>query len=239
MPQHAKRVKIRRKDLRQPDEFETLTGQVVAWADEHRQLLLTAAGVVLVIALGALLVGRSRAARNEAAATDFRSAHELFAGSKWPEAATAFEDVATKYPSAPFGRLARMYRGHALARGGDAAGATTAYTDYIAGDPETAYLRQEALTGLGRAKEASGDTAGALEAYTQAADLEGPFRIDALLGAARIDERTGAADKAREIYTRLQAENPQGDLRSFLASKLPPAPPASPPPAAGPGQDVR
>jgi tetratricopeptide (TPR) repeat protein len=239
MPQHAKRVKIRRKDLRQPDEFETLTGQAVAWAEDHRQLLLTAAGVVLVIALGALLVGRSRAARNESAATDFRSAHELYTASKWPEAATAFEDVATKYPSAPFGRLARLYRGHALARGGDAAAATTAYTDYIAGDPETDYLRQEALTNLGRAKEAGGDTAGALDAYGEAAGLQGPYRTDALLGAARMHERAGAADKAREIYTKLQAENPQGDLRAFLATKAPPAPPADSPPAAELGQDVR
>jgi tetratricopeptide (TPR) repeat protein len=234
MPQHAKRVKIRRKDLRQPDEFETLTGQALAWAEEHRQLLLAAVGIVLVIAAGVLLVGRARAARNEAAATDFRAAHELFQASKWPEAATAFDDVTIKYPSAPFGRLARLYRGHALARGGDAAAAANAYTDYVASEPDAAYLRQEALAGLGRAKEGVGDTAGALDAYTQASELDGPYRTDAMLGAARMHERAGAADKARDIYVKLQAENPQGDLRALLASKVPPAKPP-----VEPAQDVR
>ena len=38
MPQHAKRIKVRRKDLRKPDEFETLTGQALDWADDHRAL---------------------------------------------------------------------------------------------------------------------------------------------------------------------------------------------------------
>jgi tetratricopeptide (TPR) repeat protein len=232
MPQHAKRTKIRRKDLRQPDEFETLTGQALAWIETHRGLLLGAAGAVLAVALVVLAVNRARTSRNEAAAADFNAAHELLAAAKHEEAATAFEEVATKYPSAPFGHLARLYRGHALARRGDAAGAAAAYTEYLASDPPAAYLRQEALASLGRAKEASGDTAGALDAYTQAGAVEGPYRTDALLGAARMHERAGEADKAREIYARLLAENPQGDLRPLLASKLPGSqPPASSGPA--------
>ena len=229
MPQHAKRIKIRRKDLRQPDEFETLTGQAVEWADTHRNLLWGALGVVVAIALVVLIVNRTRASRNEAAAADFNTAHAQFTAEKYEEAAAAFDDVATKYPSAPFGRLARLYRGHALARRGDTAGAAAAYADYMASDPGAAYLRQEGLTSLGRVKESAGDTAGALDAYTQAGDLEGPFRTDALLGAARMHERAGDSAKAQEIYERLMGENPQGDLRTLVVSKLPPGhqPPAS------------
>jgi hypothetical protein len=231
MPQHAKRVKIRRKDLRQPDEFETLTGQALEWADQHRQLLYGVAGAVLVIVLIVFAVNRARTSRNESAATDFNAAHELLAANKNDEAAAAFEDVATRYPSAPFGRLARLYRGHALARKPDAAGAAAAYTEYLATDSGAAYLRQEALTSLGRAKESTGDAAGALDAYTQAGALEGPYRTDALLGAARMHERAGDTEKAREIYARLLAENPQGDLRALLVSKLPPG--SEPPPSSG------
>src|SRR5581483_7024743 len=198
MPQHARRIKIRRKDLRKPDEFETLTGQVVDWATANRPLVIGATAVVVVILLGMLAIGRWRASRDEAAGVAFRSAHELFDAGKFPEAANAFADVAQNYARAPFGRLAALYRGHALARQGDAAGAATAYGEYLAGSVASEYLRQEALTGLARAKESTGDAAGALEAYTQAGELAGPYRTDALLAAARLHDAAGPAEQARQ-----------------------------------------
>src|SRR5207245_2009199 len=127
MPQHAKRIKIRRKALRQPDEFETLTGQAVNWASANRGLVT---GVVAALA---------------------------------------------------------------------------------------------------HAKEATGETTPALEAYVQAGTLEGPYRTDALLSAARLHEAGGRADLAREIYARLLKEAPEPDLKAFLLSKLPPGQQATAP----------
>src|SRR5439155_14378371 len=101
MPQHAKRLKVRRKDLRKPDEFETLTGQAVDWAQAHRPLVggvVIAALVAAVIALG---VGRWRSSRDEAAAAAFNLAQATFTDGKFADAARAFEDVLTTYPRAP------------------------------------------------------------------------------------------------------------------------------------------
>src|SRR5215813_13683552 len=175
MPQHAKRIKIRRKALRQPDEFKTLTGEAVSWASANRGLVTA---VVVVLAVAGL-------------------------------AAVAH------------GRLATLYRGHALSRQGDAAGAATAYTEYLATSPEPPYLRQEALVGLGHAKEATGDATGALEAYVQAGTLDGPYRTDALLSAARLHEAAGQGDFAREIYTRLLNEAAEPEVKALARSKLP------------------
>lgn len=221
MPQHTKRSKIRRKDLRQPDEFETLTGQAFAWAKEHTQLLGGVVGAFVAGALIALIVSRMTASRNESAAEAFRRAKATFDAGKLGEAAEAFGAAARDYPRAPFGGLAALYRGHALARQSDAKGAATAYAEYLA-SATTPYLRQEALTGLGRAKEASGDTAGALETYAEAGALEGAYRTDALLNAARLHESAGRADQARYIYARLLKEAPDPELRSLLLAKLPP-----------------
>ena len=106
------------------------------------------------------------------------------------------------------------------------------YSEYLATGPAAGYLRQEALDGLAHARESAQDTAAALDAYTQAAALDGPYRADALLGAARLQEAGGHGDAAREIYTRLLKESqPDPDLRTLLLSKLPPgteAPPAAP-----------
>jgi tetratricopeptide (TPR) repeat protein len=238
MPQAAKRIKIRRKDLQQPDEFETLTGQVLAWVREHQSVVV---GCVVAVVLGAglaLLVGRLRASRAEAAAIDFRAAHGLFQAAKYGEAAEAFAVLIERSPRTPFGRLAGLYRGHALARNGDFGGAATAYGEYIASGAASAYLRQEALVGLARAKEAGGDAPGALEAFAQAGALEGPYRTDALLGAARLHAAAGQAEEARRIYTQLLEAAPDAELKAFLQAKL-----GTPTPAddtqAGPEPNVR
>lgn len=222
MPQHAKRVKIRRKDLRQPDEFETLTGQLVDWADRNRTTLVAAAVVLVLVATGAFGVGRWRTAQNAVAHEQFRRAHALFDATKYDQAVTAFTELAVEYSRTPMGHLARLYRAHALARSGDAAGAAAAYEEYLATSLMSPYLRQEALTGLGRTKDAAGDTPGALAAYSEAAALDGPFQQDALLAEARLREAGGETDRAREIYARVLKDVPEGDLRAVLVSKLPP-----------------
>src|SRR6185437_12442414 len=105
MAQHAKRLKIRRKDLRQPDEFETLTGQALSWVEDHRGIVIGVVSALVALVLVMLVVGRVRASRNEAAAVAFRSAHDQFEASKYAEAAEAFSELTRDYPSTPFGRL--------------------------------------------------------------------------------------------------------------------------------------
>lgn len=230
MPQHAKRIKIRRKALRQPDEFETLTARAIEWAELNQSLVIGVVAAILVVALAGFFFGRYRSGRVEQAAVAFQQAHETFqAGNKFPEAANAFAAVAQDYGSTSYGPLAVLYRAHALARQPDAPAAATAYTEFLATSPDPPYLRQQALVGLAHAKEMAGDSAAALDAFTQAGAIEGAYRTDALLGAARLQQATGHPDVARDIYSRLLQENPDPELRTFLTSKVPaPAAAATP-----------
>jgi tetratricopeptide (TPR) repeat protein len=221
MPQHAKRVRISRKSLRQPDEFQTLAGGALAWAEQHVRELLVGAALAVAIVAVVLAVGRYRAGREATAAAAFQAARGLLEGGKLAEAAQAFGDLRREYPTTSFGRLAALYQGHALARAGDTSGAATAYEEFLAGSPPAPYLRQEALDALGHVKEAAGDSAGALEAYTQAGALEGPFRADALLGAGRLEEAAGRTAEAQAIYRKLLAEAPNPELQAFVRAKLP------------------
>jgi tetratricopeptide (TPR) repeat protein len=220
MPQHTKR-RFRRKDLRQPDEFETLTAQALVWAEEHRQLLLGLLGAAVAVAVVVLIVARVNASRNASAGDAFQRARASFEAGRFAEASESFASAARDYPRAPFGKLATLYRGHALARQNDAVGAAVAYEEYLATGP-VAYLKQEALVGLARAKESAGEAAAALLRYTEAGGSEGPYRTDALLNAARLHEAAGQADQARGIYGRLLKESPDPELRGLLLSKLPP-----------------
>jgi hypothetical protein len=233
----SERVKIDRKSLRQPDEFQTLTTQAADWAQKHQSALIAAGVALLVLALAAGGVVWWRARQAEAASIRFRAAHQAFEGARFEEAAASFATLGADYGSTPYGRLASLYRGHALARSGDAAGAATAYGEYLAAGPETEYLRQEALASLGRARETAGDAGAAREAFDEAAAMPGPFRIEAQLGQARLAEAAGDPERARTIYATMLADAPAGPLRTFLEAKAPAAAvaPAPAPTAAAPG----
>src|SRR2546427_12195746 len=120
MPQHAKRIKIRRKALRQPDEFETLTGQAVNWASANRGLVTGVVAALAVAGLAAVAGGPLRGAERERASLAFRTAHPTFAaGDKFAQTAETFPPLAHDYPHPPYGRLPRLYPGHAPPPQGD------------------------------------------------------------------------------------------------------------------------
>jgi predicted negative regulator of RcsB-dependent stress response len=221
MPPPSQRIKIDRKSLREPDEFQTLTTQAANWASTNQTLVWSLGAALLIVAGLGLGFGWYRARQADAAAVRFQSAHAEFIGAKYKEAADAFAGLRTDYGSTPFGRLAELYRGHSLLRGNDAAGAATAYGEYLASSPETQYLRQEALAGLASARESSGDTAGAVQAYTDAAAIDGPFKQEVRLAMARIAEASGKPEDARAIYRTLLKDNPDPQLKALLESKIP------------------
>ena len=221
MAARAGRIKIDRKGLRQPDEFHTLTTQVMTWAEGNRTTLFAAVGVLALCGAVSAAWSHHQSTRREAAAGAFQAAHQLFESAKFAEAASAFEDTAAANSGTPFGDLATLYRGHALARAGNQSGAIEAYEAFLTSTGDRGYLRQIALVGVAQAHEAAGQSAEALDAFSQAAALDGPLKNDALLGQARGLESTGKQDQARQIYVDLLAKNPDGELLSFLRSKIP------------------
>jgi len=217
----AQRIKLNRKALREPDEFQTLTNQAAAWAQANRPLLVASGLAVVAIAAAIGGVSWYRGRQSAAAAIRFQTAYGDFQASRWAEAADAFSGMQRDYAGTGYGRLAVLYQGHALARKPDPAAAATAYGEFLASSPKEDFLRQEALVGLARAREASGDTAGAREAYEQAAAIDGPFRSDARLSLARLLEVDGKSDQARELYQAILKDSPSASVRAVVEAKLP------------------
>jgi hypothetical protein len=215
------RHRLRRKDLRGPDEFVTATSQATLWAGEHRSLVIAATVVALLVAGGAIGWTRWQASQIAAASRDFRAARTTFEAGKFAEAVPQFAALAEAYPGTAFGRLATLYRGHALVRQGDAAAGVAAYEEFLASGPPADYLKQEALVALGHAREKTGDAPGALTAYTDAAGIDGPARTEARLGAARLEEAAGRPEKAQELYAAVAPDVTEADLKAFITSKLP------------------
>jgi len=231
-------VKLSRKALREPDEFQALTAQAAEWLRANQAAVAGALSAVVAVAAIVLGFNWYTGRQTEAAATRFSAAHALFDARKFGEAATEFANLSAEYPRTPSGKLAGLYRAHALARGADPASAATAYSEYLASDPPTPYLRQEALLGLGRSHEAGNDAAAALDAYREAAAIDGPFRTAAQLAEARLEEAAGDADKAKALYGEVvKAPDLDPETREMLTARFPSAaPPAAPPPADVPAE---
>ena len=108
MAESAKKVKIRRKDLRGPDEFETLTGETFVWAQHHQTALIVAGVAALAIAVGLILVSRSRAARVQEADLQFQQAQAQLERGSAATAATQFAAIEQNASGTPYGRLAAV-----------------------------------------------------------------------------------------------------------------------------------
>jgi tetratricopeptide (TPR) repeat protein len=219
----ADRIKLSRKALREPDEFQAVATQTADWLRTNQPAVVGAASALLAVA--AVVVGLNwyTTRRADAAAAGMHAAQGLYAKGKYAEASAAFQTVHAEYARTPSGRLAGLYRAHALLRQPAAADAAIAYEEYIASSPPTEYLRQEALLGLGRAHELADNAAGALDAYRQASTIDGPFRVEAMLATARLEDAAGHADAARELYTKILAmPNVDQDTRGVVVAKLPP-----------------
>jgi predicted Zn-dependent protease len=225
----AKHYKITRKTLRQPDEFQTLTGEAFDWIADHQSAVVGAMSAIVAVAALVLGIGWYGQRQADAAAVRLQSAQALFDAGKFPEAAAEFGAVASAYPRTPSGRLATLYRAHALAAVPDPTSAADAYAAYLTATPPTEYLRQQALLGLARANEMLAKREAAAEAYREAAQLTGPFVAQAQVGLARLEEAAGRADVARGLYAEaLKAQDLDPDTRSAIASRVPEVSPPTP-----------
>lgn len=215
--------RITRHELREPDEFMAFTGQVMDWVRQNQSAVIGA--VSTVIAVGAVALGMNWYAgrQADAAAVKLEAAQATFEAKAYANAAIAFADTASAYPGTSAGRIALLYRAHALAQQPDPAAAATAYSEYLATTPATDYLRQAALIGLAQSNEASGNAAAATTSYRQAAATAGPFRLTAQVALARLEDAAGHAEQAQALYAEI-ATSPDldADTRQALASKLPP-----------------
>jgi predicted negative regulator of RcsB-dependent stress response len=223
--------RLSRHELRDPDPFQQLTSRTTAWARAHQQQLVGATAALVVIV--AVATGLSwNSARNATAATArLATAQAAFASNKFADATADLDVLERDYPRTSGGRLATLYRGHALLAQAKFGEAAAAYGEYLASGPATEYLRQAALLGLATAQERSANTQAAADAYRDAAASPGPYGVLARLGLAAAERSAGHTDAANAVLNEvIGTTNLDPDTRAIAAARLgaagsaPPAP---------------
>lgn len=212
--------RLTRKELRAPDEFQTLTRQALEFIEANRTAVMAALGAAIVLLLAIVAFRMISESREASASVAYSEARALLADKKYDEAAARFESVATQYSGTSYGPLALIERGNALLLADKALDAAAAYEAFLKTSPRTDYLRQLAHTRLGYAQEKLGKPAEAETSFATAARENGPFTAEALFGAARNAEAAGDTTKAKEHYTKLLEKFPATEYREVASAHL-------------------
>jgi len=130
----------------------------------------------------------------------------------WPVAYESYALLRQKYPKSPFVEDSRVAFAESQVETGRAAEGRSALEQYVASVPLTATDTRgaRARIALGRARELTGDHAGALQAYTEAARVAPPDRWtkDTQLGYARLLTQGRRYDEAKGLLEPLIKTGP-------------------------------
>ena len=211
--------RLRRKDLKRPDEFLTLTGQILAWVRTHGRLTLWG-GIAVAAVIGAVALTLGfRAARQRDANADLAQAMAAMRANNLSQAATEFGEIRERWNATEPGTLAALLAASTNLRLGNTDAALTAIQQCASAPGLSEYLRQQIAFVWGVALEQKGDSAGAAERYRSAAELSGPYAGPAILGEARVAEQTGKADEARALYRQYYDKFPDAPDREAIKAK--------------------
>jgi predicted negative regulator of RcsB-dependent stress response len=219
--------RLSRKEIRQPDQFVSLSVQIASWIKAHISFLIY--GVVAMIVVATLITGwrtwqRHREQQADTAlyeATkfiDMRSADRT-------KAVEQLQKLVNDYGSTAAAALAYWHLGHLYFEGKDYPAALKAYRQAQQRLSNTAQPLLVALVTLdiAYAQEASGVCdPDAIASFESVLQLPAHWlRGEAYLGIGRCHEQTGTSQKAVAIYERaLTDKDISADTRQTISERL-------------------
>lgn len=230
-------VKITRKEIKRDELIEGLSGLAEA-VQRHARSVAIAAGAVLLLAAavtGGFWFSRSRASESRLKlAAVYRAiaspaADEGLPGAAYGTKRQKFEEVVrlsgiviADHPGSVAAKWATYYRAVGQKELGDHVGALETIGPLVSADDE--FLSSSARFLQAQIHEAQGDAAGALELYTGLVNSSpARFPIEmALMRQARLLEKQGKIEEAREIYRRVTQEYPDSPYSRDASQRLAP-----------------
>jgi tetratricopeptide (TPR) repeat protein len=227
--------KISRKELKQPDEFQSFVANAEEFLFNNLQQVIVSASIVLTV--GALAVGLYyyEIHRDNMAGDRFYSAISELNQKNYQQAEADFEKLAQDEPGREVGKLARFYLGSAYFQQGELEKARDALVAYMP-DAKDNLFASMAYADLGVIYEKMGDLKKAQGAYAQAAAIPGPEQTRAELQVARMLARQGDKADAINAYRRVLTAHPFSRERQTVIEALAELGAAPPPGAAAMAQ---
>jgi len=218
--------RLSRKELRQPDQFVSLSVQIVAWIKAHTVLLLYGIGVVVVAAT--LVTGWwawQKHREQQAGIALYEATKFMRTPANRSKAVEQLQKLVSDYRGTAAAALAYWHLGHLYFEGENYPAALTAYKQAQQRLSKAEQPLMVALVTLdvAYAQEASGvcdpDAITSFEAVLQ---LPAHWlRGEAYLGVGRCHEKTGASRKAVAIYERALSDKALDERsRQMISERL-------------------
>ena len=244
----ARRKRITRKQLKQPDEFITLSVRIFNYSKENLSTILKSIGAVMLVLI--IAAGWITYKRNEELKANIRfyRGMEIYLAAKeqqakesepsensvstFPEGADIkenytlalgkFERVVHKYPGTKVARLALLYAGHSAFAIGDMERAIEFYQRYFkegGQDPIIDLIVQEDLA---HAQEQAGKFEEAIDTYQQIIDTapSDSQKAQAMLGVARSSEKLGRTSEVISLYETILSDYPDIKEAPLIKARL-------------------
>jgi tetratricopeptide (TPR) repeat protein len=207
----AKGKKIKRKKLKEPDEFITFTEKAFRFFIQQAKKIAAGGVVLLVIAISFFLYQRWESHQEGEASQKLGLAIEIYqeAGSANKErspsvlkdALQKFNEIISRFPRTSSGKLSLLYKGNIHLQLAEFDEAAKTYQAFLKKGPEERPFRAFALEGLGYAYEGKKDYEKAVQAYQRIIDMgDGVESAGAYSGMGRCYERMGKKKEALENY---------------------------------------
>ncbi len=224
------RKRIKKKDIKKPDEFITLSSKIIAWSRDNIRLLLGASGAVVFFILVVGGVFAFKAQRETKARALYSEAITLYptatsakalSAQEYAAVAAKLEELKSLYGSTVVGTNAFVDLGSVYFQIGDYDKAISCYMDFLERADSRSALHAFVLESLGETYEAKGSYGKALEVYQQLASESAPiYQAQAQLYLGRVYEAMGDQEKAMKHYESYLDTNPQTLFSEQIRTKL-------------------
>lgn len=219
----------RKQLLKEPDQFITFSGKLIAFGRSHLKPILIGVGSVLALILIVSVAGQL-SSRNENKASERveKALAKYSAALADTDAQTAydrvkadFEEIFDAYGSKNAAKLARILYGDISYNAGDADTAIAMYQQALEDFGQAPALKSVVLSGLGHAHLMKDALPEAIRYFEQlSAEGETAMKSEALFNLAWLYETTGATEKSKASYGQLLAEYPDSIYGSLVKEKI-------------------
>jgi len=225
----AKGAVTRKQLLKEPDQFITFSGKLIAFGRSNVKTILISAGILFALLLAVVTV-RQISHRNENQASERveKAVAKYSAAIQDTDPKTAFDrvkddfgDLFDKYGSKNAVKIARIIYGDISYKAGDADTAIAMYTQALDDFNQSPALKNLILSGLGQAFVLKKDYPQSIHYFeTISADREKTMKSGALFNLAWLYETTGEKEKSNALYKQLLTDFPESMYADLVREKV-------------------
>lgn len=225
----AKGAVTRKQLLKEPDQFITFSGKLIAFGRSNLKTILISAGILVALLLAVVTV-RQISQRNENRASGLveKAVAKYSAALQDTNPQTAYDrvkadfaDLFDKYSSKSAVKIARIIYGDISYNAGDPDTAIAMYTQALDDFNQSPALKNIILSELGYAFVLKKDYPQSIHYFeTISADREKTMKSGALFNLAWLYEATGEKEKSTARYKQMLTDFPESMYTDLVREKV-------------------